>query len=224
MDKIEKLKKFFANSKKKSIKDYQKAICEFGLVNDSSPDLYGQERKFMCEDRGDLAIYQTPVQFAQLLKFLEPIEINSYLEIGVFKGGTFLFMKYFLQNKNPDVELACIDPTDYVHELAKDEVLPHLQKTTSEGSVFDHFDLVFMDGEHNEEWIHKDYINIGQFAKICVVHDIIEPSCPAVIKYWDNLVRETKSGGGKFKNYAQFTETVSDDYIAHHGIGILYND
>ncbi len=218
MNKIEKLKAFFADKKEKTVKDYQKAIRDFGLVNDSTlPYLYGDERIYMEPYRENLGIYQTPIQFASLLKFLEPFEINSYCEIGVFRGGTFLFMKYFLQAKNPDVELICIDPTDNIHELAKDEILPHLKKATSFDFKNTQFDCVFIDGDHSFEWVQNDYMNIGQFSDICIFHDVIEPTCPGVVNFW-NLAKSD----ARFNKNVEFTESLGG--YKHQGIGVLYND
>jgi hypothetical protein len=49
------------------------------------------------------------------------------------------------------------------------------------------FDLVFIDGNHENEWIQKDWQNVGQFAKICMLHDVQELTCPEIIKFWKNL-------------------------------------
>lgn len=222
MEKIEKLQAFFSSKKKKSVEDYQKIICEFGLVNDSAPNLYGDDRVFMSQDRSDLAIYQTPIQFAKLLKFLEPYKFNSYLEIGLFAGGTFLFMKYFLEAKNPKILLNCIDPNNYVHAAAKGIVGPHKLPGTSK-DLSKEYDLVFIDGDHSYTWVEEDYHNAGQFAKVCIIHDIDEPSCPDVKRYWQKLLKDKEENKDfPFENHIEFTETVSERKIVHQGIGILY--
>jgi len=214
MDKLVKLKEFFSNSKVKKATDYRKAIQEFGLVNDEvAQGLYGDERSSMLKDRNDLGIYQTPVQFANLLAFLETFDkIKSYCEIGIFRGGTFLFMKYFLQKMNPDIELTAIDPTDNIHALAKPEIEPYLIKGTSQDIKHKRFDLVFIDGDHSYGWCKADYENLGQYADICIFHDIVEPTCPGVVKFWN----EIKQG----KNFVEFTDTVGGG--EHQGIGVLF--
>jgi hypothetical protein len=233
MKKIEKLREFFYNGKEKSVEDYQKAITDFGLINDGNPTLYGKEAFAKVKTFQDLGIYQTPIQFAKYLKFLEDFEINSYLEIGVFRGGTLLFMKYFLESRNPDVLIVGIDPNQNEHESLREIIWPNMLRCTSfdifeNGVYFSenrepfiaqdrgiiNFDLVLIDGDHSYKWCMDDYINIGRFAKLCAFHDIIEPSCSDVEKFWN----EVKVG----KNYVEFTETLGG--YKHHGIGVIIND
>ena len=234
MNKIRRLKDFFYNGKEKSIEDYQNAIKQFGLVNDGNPTLYGDEASAKVANWNDLGIYQTPVQFAKYLKFLEGFEINSYLEIGVFRGGTMLFMKYFLESRNKNVKIVGIDPTPNEHESLREIIFPHVLKCTSddmarEGIYFasdnnepflaqvagiKQFDLVLIDGDHSYEWCSADYWNVGQYAKLCAFHDIVEPSCPDVDRFWNKI----KQG----ENYVEFIETLGG--YKHHGIGVLIND
>ena len=210
MNKIKKLKDFFSNGHEKSIKDYQDAICDFGLVNDLTiPELYGEERKYMLSDRNELGIYQTPIQFASLLKYLEQYNFDSYLEIGVFRGGTFLFMKYFLQAKNPNIKLYCVDPTDNIHNLAKQEIQAYLIDGTS-NDLINHYDLVFIDGDHSYNWAKLDWLNAGQHAKVCIFHDVNEPTCPGVVKLWNEVKQN--------KKHTEFIQTN------HQGIGVIHND
>lgn len=219
MNKIENLKKFFKSKKPKSVEDYQNAMKEFGLVNDlASPSLYGDERVAMLTDRNDLGIYQTPVQFAGLLKFLEKFTINSYTEIGIFRGGTFLFMKYFLQAKNPNVVLHAIDPTDNIHPDAKPKIEPYLIKGTSDNVSGIAYDCVLIDGDHSYQWTKRDYENIGRLATICIFHDINEPSCPDVKTFWNELKQQISSQFDK--QITEFTDTIGG--ANHQGIGVIY--
>ena len=218
VDKIEKLKKSL-DCKHHTVKEYQDIIREFGLVNDESiKDLYGDERRYMLKNRNDLGIYQTPLQFANLLYWLQEklrrISEVTYLEIGVFRGGTFLFMKYFLEGLISFTKLNCIDPTDNLHESAKPEIEPHLIRGITSDALKKHkYNIVFIDGDHSYEWVKWDYENVGQYTDICILHDIVEQSCQGVMKFW-NEIKQTRK-------YVEFTK--SEGRVIHHGIGVLYD-
>lgn len=218
MNKVESLKKFFSNGKEKTITDYQQMICKFGLIyDDGAPNLYGSERVHMNKNRDELGVYQTPVQFAQLLDWLYgnmmKDEVKSYCEIGIFRGGTFLFMKHLLQSINKIVKLTAIDPTDHIHQDALPEIEPFLIKGTTDDVKGNVYDIVFIDGDHSYEWCKRDFENVGKFAKICIFHDIFEPTCPGVQKFWEEI-KQTK-------NHVEFIETLGYHGF-HQGIGILY--
>lgn len=210
MDKIEKLKHDISDGN-----PYLDIIREFGLINDLTlPTLYGDERKYMLADRNELGVYQTPVQFAELLKLIETIDIRSYLEVGVFRGGTFLFMKYLIEQTNFDVWFNCIDPTDNIHPSAKKEIEPYLIKgVVSDALKGVRYDCVFIDGDHSYDWVKRDFENVGKYAKICILHDIAEPTCPGVVKFWN----EIKGNGVSY----EFIETLGG--YKHQGIGVLIN-
>ena len=204
---------------------YADAVREFGLIYDYlTPNLYGKDRKYMNKDRRELGIYQTPDQFGKFMAFVyeqaQIKPINSYLEIGVFRGGTFLFMQALLHSLNDECELKCIDPTIganediFIHRDAEIYILQHYGRFSSDIFLLagnPAFDLVFIDGDHSYEAVKGDFENVGHYARICAFHDIDEPVCPGVVKYWNEVKKSEPCNVIEFKS-----ETPSQ------GIGVLY--
>jgi hypothetical protein len=220
MNKIEKMKKSLKEANGEWGKLHN-AICEFGLITDAGATTYGEEKAYMNKDRAELGVYQTPVQFASLLEEIATQPIKSYAEIGIFRGGTFLFMSTLLKLKNPKVKLLAIDPTSkqadtFIHP----DALPYIEKYHHFGTSDDFkgkkFDLVFIDGDHSYDWLKRDYENMGQHAKICIIHDINEPSCPDVKRFWDELKPKLQG-----KKILQFTDSAGG--VKTQGIGVIFS-
>ncbi len=217
MNKIETM--IEAMSKAVTVEDYETIIRNFGLVKDSSPGIFGVDAKYMVPDFKDLAVFQTPHQLARLLYWLKDKKINSYCEIGVFRGGNFLIMSAFLKHKNPKVRLTCVDPNpdedySFIHPDARPYVEPYFIKGTSDDVKGKKFDLVFIDGYHTQEWLNKDYNNIGKLAKYCAIHDIVGNICPEVVRYWQELKATTQKQVIEFIGGYESTPC--------QGIGVLY--
>ncbi|HRY32093.1 MAG TPA: class I SAM-dependent methyltransferase [Bacteroidales bacterium] len=222
MNKIEQLKQFFSQKGSKSVEDYQKAIQQFGLVCDVSKTIYGDEIKYMLPDRSQLGIYQTPIQFARLLKWLEPKRrsITSYIELGVFQGGTFAFMHHFLPARTR--RLAVDSTPQHIHPDIKSLIHPFLAPvSTGDPELItqvqeDPFDLVFIDADHSYEACKADWENIGKHGEICIFHDIVEPTCPGVIRFWNELKNDPPEGWQTI----EFTDSIGGNIT--QGIGVIY--
>jgi len=89
-------------------------IRAFGIVQ-WGPDVFGADEVFKNASPEMAGIYQTPDQIAKALVYLSDYKINSYLEVGVFQGGTFLFVSEYLRRFNPKIQCTGIDPTDYLN-------------------------------------------------------------------------------------------------------------
>ncbi len=194
-------------------------VRAFGIVQ-WGPSVFGKDEIFKNPNQDMAGIYQTPDQISKALVYLSDFQINTYLEVGIFQGGNFLFMSEYLKRFNPHIRCIGIDPTvitflnPEVRAVIEQEVWMVIKPVTSDSVCGQEFDLVFIDAEHNTEWVNKDWENVGKFAKICCLHDIQETTCPDVIEFWNHL-KQSK------KKFAEFTDCTSE--LPTQGIGIIHN-
>jgi len=194
-------------------------IRAFGISKWEQP--YCGEDYIFINERIDMAgLYQTPIQLAKALVNLSNYSINTYCEIGVFQGGCFLFISEYLRRFNPDLISVGIDTMpDWLNPEVKalyidnDDRLDY-RAGTSDLIKGEAFDLCFIDGDHSCAALQRDWDNVGQYAKICMFHDIQEPTVPDVGIFWEQVKRE--------KNYFLCTEYSSPKPT--QGIGVLFND
>lgn len=193
-------------------------VRAFGIVQ-WGPNAFGKDEVFKNHTTDAAGIYQTPDQIAKALVYLSDFEIKTYLEVGVFQGGNFLFVSEYLRKFNPSIRCIGIDPTNYlngeINAVLEREIFVSFKSITSDYIAGQEFDLVFIDGDHSKEWINRDWNNVGKQAKICILHDIQEPSCPDVIEFWGKL-KASKKKTMEFIDCS--TETPSQ------GIGIIHNE
>lgn len=189
-------------------------IRAFGIVQ-WGPDAFGDDEMFKNSSENMAGIYQTPDQLSKALVYLSDFEINSYCEVGTFQGGAFVFMSEYLRRFNPKTECLTIDPTHYLNpeidEVIRSENYMSFRNVNSDHISGQQFDLCFLDGDHSEKWINKDWENVGKHAKICMIHDIQELSCPAVIEFWNKI----KTGDS-----VEFLDHTSQN--PSQGIGIIH--
>lgn len=189
-------------------------VRAFGIVQ-WGPDAFGEDEKFKNASADMAGIYQTPNQIAEALVYLSQFEINSFLEIGTFQGGNFIFMSEYLRRFNPGIKCLGIDPTEFLNDeiraIIETEIFLSFKTITSDQLIDqEEFDLVFIDGDHTAEWVKRDFENVGQYAKICMIHDIQEWSCQDIGEFWTTI---------KGKKAIEFLDYTSEK--PSQGIGII---
>jgi len=194
-------------------------VRAFGIVQ-WGPEVFGKDEQFKNLFPYMAGIYQTPDQIAKALIYLSEFPINTYLEIGIFQGGNFLFVSEYLHRFNPGIRCIGIDPTaisfmnDEIQSTIEKEVWITFKPITSDLIQGQEFDVVFIDGDHTAEWINKDWNNVGKFAKLCIIHDIQETTCPACLEFWNELKKLKKKT-------VEFLDCTSS--VPTQGIGIIHN-
>jgi hypothetical protein len=194
-------------------------VRAFGIVQ-WGPEVFGQDELFKNKDAYQAGIYQTPDQIAKALVYLSDFPISTYLEVGVFQGGNFLFVSEYLHRFNPNIRCIGIDPTaasflnNEIQWVIEKEVWITFKPITSDSIQGQEFDVVFIDGEHTTEWINKDWNNVGKFAKLALIHDIQETTCPDIIEFWSELKKSKKKT-------VEFLDCTSS--VPTQGIGIIHN-
>ena len=174
--------------------------------------------------------WQYPNQFGPYLARVSRLGIQSYLEIGVRHGGTFLITIEYLSRFNPIQRAVGIDlgvPSSALREYAA--ARPHVTvlEGDSRGREFttlvregQPFDLVLIDGDHSEEGCRADLELVAEHGRVLVFHDIVSEPTPGVRKVWADF----KHANGELHEFAEFTEQYDElkaksnaDYI---GIGV----
>lgn len=181
--------------------------------------------KVRCHIRTGLWHWQSPKQFAPYLVHLSSLPIRGYLEIGVKHGGTFVITIEYLSRFRPIERALGVDANFCPSLLRYHGMNPKaefLQLNTRDPAFEARvrssggFDLVLIDGDHEEEGCRKDFDIVYPFANVLVFHDIVNEFTPGPGAVW-------RSVKARYADEFEFTEYV-DQYphvIQKVGKGIL---
>jgi hypothetical protein len=190
-------------------------ICKFGLVPEARKP-YGIFNKYMVDAREIAAIYQQPDQLAAALVMLSKFPIESYLEVGTWTGGTYLFIREYLKRFGLKRSL-CIDVTPFYLPQQIKPLLPEFAIATSYNVVGD-WDLVHIDADHEYQAVKLDYNHLKNRSKIIMFHDVNDSTCPGPGQLWNEIKAAAESG----YTCTEITSHTHD--LPIHGIGIVFNN
>lgn len=164
----------------------------------------------------ETAVLQDPIEFGQFVMLLKSEHVRSYLEIGSKHGGSLWRVAQALpkgskivsvdlphgdtsfKESQPHLE-ACVDKLVELGYMATlflgDSTDPRIVDLVG---GFAPFDAVFIDANHTEPFVRKDWHNYGPMARIVAFHDIgwrarPEPSKKMPIdvpKVWNEIKKD----------------------------------
>ncbi len=164
--------------------------------------------------------WQYPNQFAPYLAFAASLGIDSYLEIGVRHGGTFLITVEALGVRDAvavDIDrVPALDARPGVMFVRADSRSRRFKRLVASRT----FDLVLIDGNHAYDAVASDLATVRDHARAIALHDIVDQASPGVRRVWSEL---RASGAGEFDfheftaQYDEVVERVGDTVL---GIGL----
>lgn len=173
--------------------------------------------------------WQFPRQFAPYLVKLLDLDIRSYLEIGCRHGGTFVITTEYLSRFRPLTASVGIDldihdalkvyaeqrPEVGVH--AMNSQLPSFRRFLAEQGPFD---LVLVDGNHDEGPCRHDVESVIDTAKAVVLHDIVSAPTPGVTAVWEELQRDRAGEFDFYEFTGQYDKLTARTGASWLGIGL----
>lgn len=212
-------------------KEIEEILPTFGMNDEQTFELPKDFEPYMG---WGIKFWQNPRQLSKLITQIRNYEVNSYLEIGVRWGGTFIIMNEVLKHTDPYIQSFA---NDFIEES---EILKTYQKMFSVhghgfsylrmDSNFPYFfynigpmihkpqptiDMVFIDGCHMYWCIKEDYqraLNLG--AKYIIFHDIVsQTSKPSAIA-WNDIKKKHR----KTYEFIDQYDSIKGKYM---GIGVI---
>lgn len=218
MEKSDYLFENFSFSKK-----YRERLVEF-LKHNANVE-HGGYRLF---DGTYTHLLQIPEELADFIISLKKLEktrgkFRSLLEIGFGNGSTNTILnKFFKFEKIVVVDNFSANTSNdsLVSNLRNKNLIVLCGDSTSDICIknvekFSPFDLIFIDGNHQEPFVGKDFENFSSLIKkngIVVLHDIASKEWPDVSKRWSKIKTSKKF------NHKEF---ICKDYRTQFGIGLL---
>lgn len=207
-------------------------ICQMGLCDHSKSGHYPHHLWDYCRHEG-MQIWHHPVQFARYLTRLAELKPKFYVEVGTFRGGTFIATREYLRRVLGAAPPAfAIEPHDLHPQLATylqterghgaevismnpaslefRELLEKRLPATGDG-------LAMLDNDHSYAGVQREAKLLGRYCRWLAVHDIANVWTPEANNYWCDAVRSSK---------VRWNEEYGEQYMEHlanpvFGIGLL---
>jgi hypothetical protein len=177
-------------------------IRQIGLRHDRR-GIYGKDNVYA--NRFGPGLWQIPGQLAGALVYLSAQPIRSVLEVGTCDGWTSSVMAAYLRRFNPDLRFVTVDIAGRFSAHRRVNALAPIEyhgSASAEDFKNEHFDLVFIDGNHDYEWVAGDYDLVGRAASLCMFHDIDDRNVGVenVPRFWKEL-KEAEVDEAEFREF-----------------------
>ena len=157
-------------------------------------------------------VLQVLDEFTKFCNFIGSQEgIKTAIEVGVARGRSSYIICALLSRKNPDLKYTLVDICDQLDSFTRfQKILPSLVKnipSTSEDYKGRNYDFVFIDADHSYDESMKDYLNIGQYARVITCfHDIYAHEYDhcngGIVRTWNEVQELTREKEHKiFSSY-----------------------
>jgi hypothetical protein len=141
-----------------------------------------------------IGLQQNPIEFSEYLNFLTDKQIDQYLEIGTFCGGTFVATMEWLKKcgRKPFGMAFDVGNRESTFAYANDFGGCEIHNVNSTSVNFDlllgdkQFDLAFIDGDHNYEGVKSDWEKMKTRSRFISFHDI--RYAHGVVQLWKEIV------------------------------------
>lgn len=173
-------------------------------------------------------LLQIPEELADFIIYLKKNEktkgkFRNILEIGFGNGSTNTILNKFFQFKKivvVDNFSASTSNTTLVTNLRLKNLIILCGDSTSDWCIknaknLGPFDLIFIDGNHEEPFVQRDFENYGPLINkngFIALHDIASEEWPDVSKRWSVIKRNKKFHSKEF---------ICRDYKIKFGIGLI---
>ncbi|MEL6942334.1 MAG: class I SAM-dependent methyltransferase [Bacteroidota bacterium] len=204
----------------------EQLLLSLGL-NDENLQEFPEELYTYCGY--GLRHWQYPKQFVPYLIHLSQYPIQSYLEIGVRHGGTFLITLNYLKKFNSFQKAFAVDIVKNDALLNQSEKIGDFRflQMDSNGKTFQEFmeqvqeiDLVLIDGNHEESYCRNDFETVKPYANLIAFHDIVSNACPGVVKVWKEVKSEYSNEYEFFEFIDQYESVIKRTGKSFLGIGL----
>lgn len=161
--------------------------------------------------------WQHSKQFAPYLVQLARLPIRSYLEIGVKYGGTFVITVEYLSRFREMRKAIGIDANFCPSLIRYERMNPRarfVQLNTRDPRFAEliaaegGFDLVLIDGDHEEDGCRKDFEIVDPWANVLVFHDIVNEFTPGPGRVWREIKKKNADEFEFFEFVEQYPEIV----------------
>jgi hypothetical protein len=209
--------------------EIENILPTFGMNNEQ---LFEMPKEFEPYSGWGIKFWQYPNQLSKLIIYLRDKEINSYLEIGVRWGGTFIILNEVFKLSNPHLEsyandlIEASEILDIYQNKFTNNQFKYLQMASNDVYLFytlgpmifkpqPNIDCVLVDGCHTYWCVKEDYqraLNMG--AKYIIFHDIVSQSSSPCKIIWNDIKKKHR----KTYEFVDQYDSVRGTYL---GIGVV---